>query len=70
MAANTPASCLLITVSWTKCNNDFTSDDDFSHVAACYLLQVVSLSLRDKQAALVDAAKQQQRLRDAPGSAK
>ncbi|WIA17771.1 hypothetical protein OEZ85_009284 [Tetradesmus obliquus] len=32
--------------------------------------QVVSLSLRDKQAALVDAAKQQQRLRDAPGSAK
>ncbi|WIA38068.1 hypothetical protein OEZ86_001437 [Tetradesmus obliquus] len=32
--------------------------------------QVVSLSLRDKQAALVDAAKQRQRLRDAPGSAK
>jgi hypothetical protein len=40
------------------------------HVLFANVLQVVSLSLRDKQAALADAAKQQLRQRDAPGSAK
>jgi hypothetical protein len=47
----------------------------FELVQTCRVLfidvsQVVSLSLRDKQAALADAAKQQLRQRDAPGSAK